>query len=340
MIISRCAKWESNFWYALVGRGRIAETGKKGDCIMANEFSESLKRIRKEKGVTQEQLADAVGVSAQAVSKWEQGSFPDASLLPAIADYLGVRIDTLFGLKEEKFDLEDLIVRELDSAERDEDGNIIYGAEGEKRRMQCVWRLCHLLACTYMRCSNIREFSRMTIEGNIWKDAFMQIVDEGGFLQAKLNESLRYFLIIPQPEEGYDNPDALAYCKDTEKLFQFLGRPNVLRVLIFLAEQNGRTFFDYNTLKEELGIEHGNAKEIVDGLLDFHLVVQAELKRESKNETIYQYKLDCNLISFLTFARILVNPPHNYSVCIHNRSTPYFSHSTYKKPVEGEIDRK
>lgn len=80
MIISRCAKWESNFWYALVGRGRIAETGKKGDCIMANEFSESLKRIRKEKGVTQEQLADAVGVSAQAVSKWEQGSFPDAKI--------------------------------------------------------------------------------------------------------------------------------------------------------------------------------------------------------------------------------------------------------------------
>ena len=129
--------------------------------------------------------------------------------------------------------MEDIIVRELDSAERVEDGNIIYGAEGEKRRMQCVWQLCHLLACTYMRCSNIREFSRMTIEGNIWKDAFMQIVDEGGFLQAKLNESLRYFLIIPQPEEGYDNPDALAYCKDTEKLFQFLGRPNVLGFNLF-----------------------------------------------------------------------------------------------------------
>ena len=52
---------------------------------MDSTFNANLRRIRKEKGITQEQLAEAVGVSAQAVSKWELSSFPDAALLPNIA---------------------------------------------------------------------------------------------------------------------------------------------------------------------------------------------------------------------------------------------------------------
>ena len=64
---------------------------------MENQFNASLRRIRREKGLTQEQLADAVGVSPQAVSKWEGQSYPDAQLIPAIADVLGVTIDELFG---------------------------------------------------------------------------------------------------------------------------------------------------------------------------------------------------------------------------------------------------
>lgn len=297
---------------------------------MANEFGENLKKIRKEKGITQEQLADAVGVSAQAVSKWEQGSFPDASLLPAAADFLGVKIDELFGRKEEHFNFEQLLVQEFDAAERDEEGNLFYGAEAEKRRMLCVWRLCHLLGCTYMRCSNIREVSEMTIEGNLWNKAYMQIADEGGFIQAKLSKSLRYFLIMPQPEEGYDGKEALKYCEELEELFRFLGKPNVLRVLFLLAEQDQNIFFDCNTLVEELGIELASAEEIVEGLLRLKLVARAELKRGGENKTIYQYRLDCNLISFLTFAYILQDLPQNFSVRIQNRSTPYFQHNTYK----------
>lgn len=299
--------------------------------IMGNEFSENLKRLRKEKGITQEQLAEAVGVTAQAVSKWEQGSYPDASLLPAAADCLGVRIDALFGRVEEQKSLEQLIVQELDAAERDADGNMIYGAAGERGRMECIWRLCHILACAYMRCSNIREFSKMTIDGNMFQDSFTQIVDEGGFLQAKLNESLRYFLVMPQPKQGYDHPEGLAYCETMEGLFCFLGQKNVLRALFFLAEQNTDIFFDCNTLMGELGIDRENAEAIVSGLLRFRLVAQAELKREGANELIYQYRLDCNLISFLTFAHVLLKRPQNYSVRIQNRDTPYFRNGTYKQ---------
>ncbi len=57
-------------------------------------------QLRKEKGYTQEQLAELCGVSAQAVSKWENDvSCPDISILPQLADILGVSTDELLGVK-------------------------------------------------------------------------------------------------------------------------------------------------------------------------------------------------------------------------------------------------
>ena len=53
--------------------------------------------MRKEKGIRQEELAGFVGVSTQAVSKWENGGVPDTELIPKIADFFSVSIDTLFG---------------------------------------------------------------------------------------------------------------------------------------------------------------------------------------------------------------------------------------------------
>ena len=54
--------------------------------------------LRKEKKITQAQLAEKLGVSEQAISKWEnEQCAPDVSLFPIIADYFGVSIDRLFG---------------------------------------------------------------------------------------------------------------------------------------------------------------------------------------------------------------------------------------------------
>lgn len=66
------------------------------------EIGNQIKSLRTQRGVTQEALAEKLGVSAQAVSKWERGSAtPDISLLPAISAYFGVSIDELFALSDE-----------------------------------------------------------------------------------------------------------------------------------------------------------------------------------------------------------------------------------------------
>ena len=53
---------------------------------------------RKEKGMTQEELANYMGVSKAAISKWESGqSYPDITLLPILATFFNVSIDELIG---------------------------------------------------------------------------------------------------------------------------------------------------------------------------------------------------------------------------------------------------
>ena len=61
-------------------------------------IGKNIKRLRREMGLTQAELARLVGVTAQAVSKWEtKANSPDIGLIPKIARVLGVSIDELFG---------------------------------------------------------------------------------------------------------------------------------------------------------------------------------------------------------------------------------------------------
>ena len=81
---------------------------------------EYISMFRKDKGMTQEDLACIVGVSGQAVSKWENGGMPDAALLPSIASALSVSIDALFGREPKPEDAEDALALEVASLSPDE----------------------------------------------------------------------------------------------------------------------------------------------------------------------------------------------------------------------------
>ena len=71
------------------------------------KLGENLKKFRTQNNLTQEQLAEVLGVSPQAVSRWELGStYPDITLLPIIANYFDITTDELFGINGEKLQKE------------------------------------------------------------------------------------------------------------------------------------------------------------------------------------------------------------------------------------------
>ena len=76
-------------------------------------FAENLKSIRKERHISQEELAEIMGVSRQAISKWEQGSgYPEIEKIFLLSKELNVSLD-------------DLMLGEVESIERNKANNII-----------------------------------------------------------------------------------------------------------------------------------------------------------------------------------------------------------------------
>ena len=79
-------------------------------------LAEQLKTLRKEKNISQEKLAAYLGISYQAISKWENGNtYPDIQLLPEIARFFGITIDEL--LQAEKLDEQALLDEYTSKAE-------------------------------------------------------------------------------------------------------------------------------------------------------------------------------------------------------------------------------
>ena len=70
---------------------------------MQIRLGEKIRELRKRNGRKQEDLARALGVTSQAVSRWEaNGGYPDMEMIPAIANYFGITIDELFGYESDR----------------------------------------------------------------------------------------------------------------------------------------------------------------------------------------------------------------------------------------------
>ena len=81
------------------------------------KIGEKIRQLRQRDGRKQEDLANALGVSPQAVSRWEaNGGYPDLELLPAIANFFHITIDELFGYSKDREDKLKSILAKADDA--------------------------------------------------------------------------------------------------------------------------------------------------------------------------------------------------------------------------------
>ncbi len=71
---------------------------------MELKLGATIKKLRTERGITQEELANKIGVSFQAVSKWETNTTtPDIAIIPQLALFFGVSIDSLFAINKDDY---------------------------------------------------------------------------------------------------------------------------------------------------------------------------------------------------------------------------------------------
>lgn len=132
--------------------------------------------FRKEKGLKQEELADLVNLSPQAISKWENDqTCPDISLLPELARIFGVTVDELLSGKqeptvqvlptEERKDIKDLMLRV-----------VVDSVKGDKVRINCPMSLMQIALDTGMEMPQVQGNEMLK---NIDFKQLMELVEQG-----------------------------------------------------------------------------------------------------------------------------------------------------------------
>ncbi len=288
---------------------------------MEHTFNTNLRRIRKEKGITQEQLAEAVGVSPQAVSKWEISSFPDAALLTKIAQKLEVSIDALYGLKSENISIYDRVMEHIKDTP-------------PEKRFEEAFRLLRTVPLVMCGSPRFEQVIPEILSSEY--DNHSSVNCKEGFIEMRNNADLQYAFLFVEPECGYDK--VLKYDEQYVKLFAVLARPNALKALYFLAGRDGTMFFKKDTLIHELGISAENADAIIKDFCDIGLIWEATLNDGDCSEKIYQYISRYGLVAFLTATKYFIAPPHNFNYSVGNYQGPFLRNDTYKKEDESEKD--
>ena len=277
---------------------------------MENTFD--LKSLRKAKDMKQEELAAAVGVSPQAVSKWEQGGLPDAALLPAIADALGVTIDALFGRQKEELSLYDYFLKHM----------------REVPWHDIIWELYRMGQLCGAGLCRVEKYSEVLF-ADVDEKTYTEATLDEGFYQGRLHEKQPYFLLIPEPKEGYES--AVPYGEAFVHLYEVLASPNALKAMYYImSEQNA--YFDAEAMAAALSVSTEEASKIIEGLVSINVVSQASFATGTQSKTIYQGKAYIEFIAFLYFSSMLMNRPTHFIYQINDRSKPWFDRKTYKTP--------
>lgn len=269
-----------------------------------NNIGTNIAKFRKEKKITQEQLASFVNVSAQAVSKWENGGMPDCELLPGIADCLQVSIDALFDRKQEneifvKQELMDEIVK-LSQAERFDE------------IMEYLWVLQIAIAGNAGSYEDGSYHKSIKENGDRYRHS--QNIYNEGITMMSLRENLQYFLCMPEPADGWlknlNNVDE--YCK----LFSFLGEKDFLNAVILL-DSIETSLFTVGLLKSKLNITEQRADEVITNLEKNGLIAEVNIETEKGKENIYQFVATPAFVAVLALATELIKRPNSFN-CYNN----------------------
>ena len=154
-----------------------------------------IREYRIKKGITQEKLGSMVGVTTQAVSKWERGGSPDAELLPALARALGITIDMFYDNNNIQ-SVEDTIAEEILSMDTE---------EGFRRLFSLVWRIGLGLSGLDSTKKGFADNGYAIDELNK-KDGYHYYARaslDGGMINAKMDMDFPYLFFMPEPDEGY-----------------------------------------------------------------------------------------------------------------------------------------
>lgn len=166
---------------------------------------------RRRKGVTQEELANHLGISKPAVSKWESGqSYPDILLLPVIAAYFDISVDQLIGYEPQmtKEDVRKLYQRLAEAFAKKPFEQVYAECEEYIKKYYSCWYLLFKLAVLYVNHCSLAGSQEKAFEMLKRAVAIFNRIEKNGDDISLTNQSLQLeafcYLSMQQPVEAID----------------------------------------------------------------------------------------------------------------------------------------
>ncbi|MBQ8623906.1 MAG: helix-turn-helix transcriptional regulator [Oscillospiraceae bacterium] len=265
--------------------------------------------MRKEKGIKQEELAKFVGVSAQAVSKWENGGVPDTELLPKIADFFSVSVDSLFGRNITDYsDLREAICKKIIDTPNEQRFKAVFNY---------CWDMERALYGHIPKDGSIEDYER---ELGKQEQRYSSIMSDYGFTRMGVANKLQYFLLVPEIQNTdtaiFEGVDYLTFFKD-------FSDKDVFDACVFLNKRDSDKAFTENLFVKNLKIEADKAKQIIVVLEKYNLLYKTQIEMDDETQTVYNFKPTPSFIAFLIFAREMIKTPNNFSYYSGGRNKPY-----------------
>ena len=266
--------------------------------------------LRKERGIKQEELANYVGVSTQAVSKWENGGVPDTELLPKIADFFSVSVDSLFGRSITDYnDLQAALMKKISETP-------------EAQQLRQVFEYCWDMERALFDNSPSAEATLERYEQKLGpnEQRYSSIERDNGFTRMGVANRSQYFLIVP------DAPDSnAAYFSgiDYPTFFKAFSDKDVFEACVLLNKREYKKAFTPFLFVKNLGVSLEKASEIIDVLLQYKLISSSQIEMDDETQTVYYFRPTPSFIALLIFAREIIDKPSVFTYQQSFRQVPY-----------------
>ena len=270
-------------------------------------LSQNIKQFRLEKNLTQEQLGAKLGVSGQAVSKWETSeTYPDGSMLVPLAQALDVSLDKLFGNEVYTMDDISLRIQKL----------LLYTPE--KNRLHLVrdlgWQIQQGLFNS--RSAIELNYSPEEIKRKKYSSYYLS---DYGFTHIS-NRLTPFFAVFP--EYGDNLTQAIGDGEEVRKIFEAMSSQEVMKAVLWIHRKEENFVFEPALLGLECNLEDEILDAVLGNLHNLNLLHKLDVELNGEPRVLYSTRPSHKVMALFIMAKEL-NYNRGYIYTCHQRNNVY-----------------
>jgi len=285
---------------------------------MELKIGEKIAYYRKARGYTQEQLGELVGVSGQAVSKWENGGVPDTYLLPAIANALNVSINALFGTE-----------KRISEYTADEVLDILfrfsshksYGKHRDFDMFGFLFETIWTLQAAYFGNETRPTLGEIIAKNDGNPQITSQIINNSGTTYLTLVKDFPFFCAV---KDAPEISKKLLAEEHFGEFFSLLASPDGFKAVIFTQTSTESSQYTADMMAKKIGITPERFQELLPLLVKYGLLNEDTLTLDDQIVKVYHKWSNPEIRPILIMAYQFINARQCYYNFYCERTKPYF----------------